>query len=440
MDPVLLSRIQFGLNAGFHFIFPPLTFGITLIILLLETMYLKNNDELCKTASSFMIKILGLIFTMGVATGIVLEFSFGTNWSAYSRVVGDIFGAPLAAEGVFSFFMESVFLGILVFGRNRVSRRVFWLSAFLVFFASHLSGLWIIIANSWMQTPAGYALEGGRAVLVNFFDAALNPSTVIRYVHVVLAAWITGSLMVAGICSWYILKKRHLPTVKKLFNASAAVFFIAVLLQLGSGHAHAVQVAKLQPEKIAAFEALWQTQAGAPISLFGIPDEREQKTRFEVSIPRLLSLLIYMNPEAEVQGLDAFKPEDRPPVLLPYLSYHVMIGLGFLFAVMALIGILLAAFRKLFSARWYHLILLCISPLPLLANEGGWIAAEVGRQPWAVYKVLRTADAASASVPAWQILFTIIMFSIIYALIFIIFLKILFSIIKKGPDSPQGAY
>ena len=440
MDPVLLSRIQFGLNAGFHFIFPPLTFGITLIILILETIYLIKNDEIAKAASSFMIKILGLIFTMGVATGIVLEFSFGTNWSAYSRVVGDIFGAPLAAEGVFSFFMESVFLGILVFGRSRVSKRVFWLSAFLVFFASHLSGLWIIIANSWMQTPAGYALEGGRAMLVNFFEAAFNPSTVVRYVHVVLAAWITGSLMTAGICSWYIIKSRHVLPARLLFSVAVALFFASALLQLGSGHGHAVQVANLQPEKTAAFEALWKTQKGAPISLFGIPDERNQKTLFEISIPKLLSLLIHMNPDAEVKGFDAFRHEDRPPVLLPYLSYHVMIGLGFMFVGMALLGICLALCKQLFAAKWYHRILLCISPLPLLANEGGWIAAEVGRQPWAVYKVLRTAEAASSSVPAWQILFTIIMFSIIYALIFAVFLKILLGMIQKGPEYSQGSY
>jgi cytochrome d ubiquinol oxidase subunit I len=440
MDPVLLSRIQFGLNAGFHFIFPPLTFGITLIILILETIYLIKNDEIAKAASSFMIKILGLIFTMGVATGIVLEFSFGTNWSAYSRVVGDIFGAPLAAEGVFSFFMESVFLGILVFGRSRVSKRVFWLSALLVFFASHMSGLWIIIANSWMQTPAGYALEGGRAMLVNFFEAAFNPSTVVRYVHVVLAAWTTGSLMTAGICSWYIIKNRHVLPARLLFSVAVALFFASALLQLGSGHGHAVQVANLQPEKTAAFEALWKTQKGAPISLFGIPDERNQKTLFEISIPKLLSMLIHMNPDAEVKGFDAFRHEDRPPVLLPYLSYHVMIGLGFMFVGMALLGIGLALCKQLFAAKWYHRILLCISPLPLLANEGGWIAAEVGRQPWAVYKVLRTAEAASSSVPAWQILFTIIMFSIIYALIFAVFLKILLGIIQKGPEYSQGSY
>src|SRR3990172_3878846 len=224
MDPVMLSRIQFGLAAGFHFIFPPLTFGLTLIILIFETRYLIGDNDLYKKISTFLIKILGLIFAMGVATGIVLEFSFGTNWSNYSRMVGDIFGAPLAAEGIFAFFMESVFLGILIFGRNRVSKHVYLLSTFLVFFASHLSGLWIIIANSWMQTPAGYAIEGGRAVLKDFYAASLNPSTVVRFIHTVIGGWITGSLFTAGIGAWYILKNRDREAAGTLLKTGLWIF------------------------------------------------------------------------------------------------------------------------------------------------------------------------------------------------------------------------
>ena len=208
MDAVLLSRIQFAFTVGFHFLFPPLTLGLTLIILIFETMHLRRNQELYKKLTDFFVKILGLVFVIGTATGIVMEFSFGTNWSNYSRMVGDIFGAPLAAEGVFAFFLESVFIGILVFGRNRVSKKAYWTSAFLVFFGAHLSGLWIIIANSWMQTPAGFAIEGGRAVLKDFFAAALNHSTIIRYTHTMVAGWITGVFLVAGISAWYLLKKR----------------------------------------------------------------------------------------------------------------------------------------------------------------------------------------------------------------------------------------
>jgi len=338
MDVVLLSRIQFAVAAGFHFIFPPLTLGITLVIFVLETLYIRGGQALHKNISSFLIKLLGLIFVIGTATGIVLEFSFGTNWAPYSRLVGDIFGAPLAAEGIIAFFLESVFIGVLIFGRDRVSKRVYWLSALLVFIGSHLSGLWIIIANSWMQTPAGYVMEGGRAVLTDFMAAAFNDSTLIRFFHVVLAGWITGSLFLAGVSAWYLLKNRHQDFSRVLLKMSLVFFIATALVQFISGHSSSVQVAKTQPEKMAAFEALWDTMEGAPLALFGIPDERRQRTYLEISVPRLLSLLIHMDPNAKVTGLNDFPTDERPPVFLPYVSYHIMIGLGSLFALIAVLS------------------------------------------------------------------------------------------------------
>ena len=440
MDVVLLSRIQFAVAAGFHFIFPPLTFGVTLVILVLETLFLKSGEEIYKTISSFLIKILGLIFVVGVATGIVLEFSFGTNWAQYSRLVGDIFGAPLAAEGIFAFFLESVFLGVLLFGRNRVSRRVYWLSAFLVFFGSHLSGFWIIIANSWMQTPAGFVMEGGRAVLTDFYAAVFNPSTVIRYLHTMLAGWITGTLFLAGIAAWYLLNKRHEAVSRIIMKISLVIFIFSALAQFVSGHSSAVQVTRTQPEKMAAFEALWNTVDGAPLSLIGIPVESEQKTYLEISIPKLLSLLAYFDPNARVLGLNEFKPDERPPVLLPYMSYHVMIALGSLFALLAAVSALLLFRGTAYTSKWFLVSMIAAIPLPHLANEFGWIAAEVGRQPWAVYRVLRTADAVSVVVPAWQVLFSLIMFSLIYLLLFAVFVMILLKIIKKGPGAAAEGY
>ena len=434
MDAVLLSRIQFGLTAGFHFLFPPTTLGLTLIILILESAYLKSKQEIYKNISNFLIKILGVVFIMGVATGIVLEFAFGNNWSEYSRMVGDIFGAPLAAEGVLAFFLESVFLSILVFGRNKVSQKAYWLSAFLVFFASHLSGVWIIIANSWMQTPAGFKIEQGRAILTNFFQAAFNPSTIVRYLHTILGGWITGSLLVAGIAAWYILKKRHLERAKLIMKTALTIFIIASIVQLGSGHAHSVQVAKTQPEKMAAFEALWESQEGAPFSVFGIPNKKEQKTHLYIGIPKLLSLLIHFDPKAKVLGLNEFPKDEQPPVLLPFASYHIMILFGSLFIFMSFIGFYLLVKKKLWSSRWYLKLLIFAIPLPYLANEFGWIAAEVGRQPWAVYKVLKTTDAASVVVPAGQILFTLIAFTFIYLLLAKVGISILLKLIKKGPE------
>lgn len=434
MDAVFLSRVQFALTAGFHFIFPPLTFGLGLIILVYETLYIRTDKELYKNISKFIIKIFALIFAIGVATGIVLEFSFGTNWSSYSRMVGDIFGAPLAAEGVLSFFLESVFIGVLLFGRERVSKNFYWLSAFLVFFGSHLSGLWIIIANSWMQTPAGFVVEGGRAVLKDFFAAAVNYSTAQRYLHTIVGGWLSGALFMAGISSWYILKKRDLDYAKPILKVSLIIFIIASFLQFATGHYHAVQVAKTQPVKMAAFEGLWETETGAGLSVFGFPDAGAKKTYLDIRIPKLLSLMIDGSLNYRSQGLNDFPEDLHPPVFLTFQTYHVMIGLGALFALMSAAGILLLIRKKLYDTGWYLKILLFTIPLPLISNEMGWMAAEIGRQPWAVYNVLKTADAASVVVPAWQILATIIMFTLLYAVLFLFFIKFLTSLIKKGPE------
>ncbi|MCL1833884.1 MAG: cytochrome ubiquinol oxidase subunit I, partial [Leptospirales bacterium] len=407
MEAVFLSRIQFALTAGFHFIFPPLTFGLGLIILIYETLYIKTDKEIYKNISQFIIKILALVFAVGVATGIVLEFSFGTNWSSYSRMVGDIFGAPLAAEGVFAFFMESVFIGILLFARNKVSKKVYWLSAFLVFFASHLSGLWIIIANSWMQTPAGFAIvkggneiippvqglltapldqaaiEGGRAVLKDFFAAAINYSTGQRYIHTVVAGWVSGSLLIAGISSWYLLKRRETEYAKSMLKVSLIVFILTSFLQFGAGHMHAVQVAETQPIKMAAMEGLWETTEGAGLLLFGFPDEAKKTTHVDLRVPKLLSLLLYFNPNAKVQGLNDFPEELHPPLAITSHTYRIMIFLGSIFGLISVIGVFLLATKKIYETDWFLKVLLFAIPLPLITNEMGWMVAEVGRQPWA---------------------------------------------------------
>lgn len=439
MDAVLLARIQFAFAAGFHFIFPPTTLGLTFIILILESLYIKSKNEIYKKLSTFLIKILGIVFVIGAATGISLEFAFGTNWSEYSRAVGDVFGAPLAAEGIFAFFMESIFLGILVFGREKVSKGMYWLSAFLVFFGAHLSGLWIIIANSFMQTPAGYEIVEGRAVLTNFFEAAINHSTFIRYFHTLVGGWITGALFAAGISAYYLLKNKYGEYAKRLVKISLILFVFSGIIQLFLGHGHSVQVAKTQPEKMAAFEGLWETQQGAPLALFGIPDEEKEKTHAAIGIPGLLSYLIYFDSNAAVKGLKEFPKEERPPVFLSFAAYHIMIIIGMFFVLLAVIGAYLLLKNKVHTAKWFLIGLVFAIPLPHIANETGWIAAEVGRQPWAVYKVLKTADAASVVVPAWQILFTLPAFIIIYSLIFWIFLKLVLKIIRKGPEEVKAA-
>jgi len=438
MDAVLLARIQFAFTAGFHFLFPPTTLGLTLIILILETLALKTKRLIYETLSSYLVKILAVVFVMGVATGITLEFAFGTNWSRYSRLVGDVFGPPLAAEAILAFFLESIFLGILVFGRRRVSRGLTWLSSFLVFFGSHLSGLWILIANSWMQTPDGFKMEGGRAVLTDFFRAALNHSTVVRTLHTLAAGWITGSLVAAAIAAWLILKNRSPEASRLLLRTALAVFIIASLLQLGLGHLHSVQVAKTQPEKMAAYEALWQTRSSAPFTVFGIPDEKNQKIYLKLAVPGMLSWLIYFDPAAPVKGLNDFPAAERPPVFLPFMSYHLMILLGLAFIGLALAGLPLWLRKRAGPPRIYLRLLVLAVPLPYLANEVGWIGAEVGRQPWAVFRVLRTAEAASPVVPAGQIFFTLLLFLAVYALIAAVGLSAILKIVKKGPEPAQA--
>jgi cytochrome bd ubiquinol oxidase subunit I len=439
MDAVFLARLQFGLTAGFHFLFPPTTLGLSLLLVIIEGLYARTKNEVYKRLSVYLVRILGTVFVMGVATGIALEFAFGNNWAAYSRTVGDIFGAPLAAEVVFSFFLESVFLGILVFGRNRVSPKTYRLSAFLVFFGAHLSGLWIIIANSWMQTPAGFRMEGGRAVLDNFWQAAFNPSTVVRFVHTILGGWTTGALVAMAVAAWLLLKGRSAAAAAALMKTSLAVFAAAAILQLGSGHAHSMQVTKTQPAKMAAFEAQWETMDGAPFTLFGIPDEKNERTLLAVRIPKMLSMLVYLDPDGRVLGLNEFPKDERPPVFLPFVGYHLMILFGLLFILMGAAGAWLQARKKLATSRRYLKLLLFAVPLPYLANETGWIAAEVGRQPWAVYQVLRTSEAVSAVVPAGNILFSIILFGVLYALIGAAGLAVILRTIRGGPDGEAAA-
>ncbi|MCK5077554.1 MAG: cytochrome ubiquinol oxidase subunit I, partial [Calditrichia bacterium] len=317
---------------------------------------------------------------------------------------------------------------------NKVSKKMYWISTILVAFGSHLSGLWIIIANSFMQTPAGFEMVNGVAVMTNFFEAAINHSTLERYTHTIASAWLTGSLFSAGIGAWYLLKEKHVEIAKKIVHISLIVFIISGILQLFLGHAHAVQVAKTQPVKLAAFESQWETKNGASLSLFAIPDVENEKNYFEIGIPKLLSILVYFDPDAKVQGLKDFPKDERPPVFLVFAFYHIMIGLGTMFFFAAFLTIFMLWKGKVWSSKWFLKGLLFSIPLPHIATQTGWAAAEVGRQPWVVYNVLKTSDAVSKVVSAGEILFTLILLFATYSLIFYVFMRILLKIIKKGPE------
>jgi cytochrome d ubiquinol oxidase subunit I len=390
------------------------------------------------SAGKFFGKLLALTFAVGVATGIVMEFQFGMNWSEYSKFVGDIFGAPLAAEGVFAFFLESGFLGLYLFGRNRVSKGVHLFSALMVAFGATLSAFWIIVANSWQQTPAGYVLQNNRAELVSFYDAVFNDSTMLRYLHTVSACLISGAFFVAGISAYLLLRNKQTEVAKRSMRYAVIVGVIASILELYPfGHVHAQQVARTQPEKFAAIEGVYDTQAGAPLALFGFPVDRPPELKVRIEIPSLLSWMAYGDVNAPVKGLKDFPEEDRPPLWMTFVSFHNMVILGLYFILIMVIATYKLAKGTLWDSRKLLRILLWSIPLPLIACQFGWVAAEVGRQPWIVYRVLRTADALSPVVKAEEILFSLILFSSIYLLLGALYVFLVFREVKHGPE-PVG--
>ena len=436
MDPVLLARIQFGLTAAFHFLYPPVTIGLAWLIVYIGWRYLRTADPEYERMSAFWIKLFAMLFAVGVATGITMEFQFGTNWSTYSRFVGDIFGSPLAAEGVFAFFLESTFLGVLIFGRRRVSRGFYWFSSLMVAIGSTLSAFWIIVANSWQQTPTAYRIVGEgvfrRAELTNFLAAVFNPSTLPRYTHTVVASLLTGAFFMAGISAWYLLKGRHQEFARRSLQIGLVAAAVTSLLILATGHFHSVQVALTQPAKMAAFEGLFRTESGADLILWGFPDTANQTVRLKIALPGFLSFLIHFDPKATVAGLDQIARENWPPVELSFYPYHLMVLLGGWFILISWLGLLMGGRR--FTSRPYLWAVLLSLPLPWLSLELGWMAAELGRQPWAVYGLLRTQEAVSVVVPAGQVLATIILFVLIYSLLLALLIFLLTREIARGPE------
>ncbi len=435
MDAVVLSRIQFAFTVGYHFLFVPLSLGTSLFIVAAERRYRRTGLPGDRAAADFWIRLFTTTFAIGVATGLTLEFAFGTNWATYSRFVGDIFGAPLAAEALFSFFLESTFLGVLLFGRSRVSGRFYYVSTWLVALGAHLSALWIIIAGSWMHTPAGYEVIDGRAVITDVAAAFLNPSVLPRYFHTVLGTWVAGAFFVAGLSAWYLLKGRHVEFARRWLRVALVVGLGAALSMPVVGHWHAVQVAETQPAKMAAFEGIYSTGGNAGMALVGWVDTEAEEVRGLV-VPSLLSLLIGGSPDAEVVGLRDFAPADRPPVQLTFQTYHLMVSLGVYFVALMLLGLILWRRGTLDGHRVFQKVVVWSAPLPILAIQVGWAAAEVGRQPWIVYGELRTVDAVSAVVPASQVATSLALFGAVYALLFVAWLRIVISLVRRGPEEP----
>ncbi|MDR1790002.1 MAG: cytochrome ubiquinol oxidase subunit I [Opitutaceae bacterium] len=437
MDDVLwLSRLQFAFTVAFHYLYPPLSIGLGVILVLLEGLWLKTKNPLHRRLARFWTKVFALTFAIGVASGIVMEFEFGTNWAAYSRFVGDVFGSALAAEGIFAFFLESGFLALLLFGWDKVGPKTHFFSTCMVALGAHFSAVWIVVANSWQQTPAGFHIVGeglsARAEITDFWAMVFNPSSVTRLAHTLGGCWLAGAALVMSVGAWYLLKKRHGDFAAVSLKTGLAVALAASLLQVGTGHHSAKVVAAHQPAKLAAFEGLYETRTNAPLYLAGRTDPASRTTT-GIAVPGLLSRLVHGDAQAAVTGLDAFAPGDRPNAAVVFQTYHLMVAIGLLH-----LALLLAALVQLLRGRLaanrpllWGLVLAVL--LPQLANQLGWVSAEVGRQPWIVHNLLRTADGLSKVVSANAVLTSLILFTLLYALLFALFLYLLNEKIKSGP-------
>jgi cytochrome d ubiquinol oxidase subunit I len=438
MDVEILARLQFALTIMFHYIFPPLSIGLGLIMVIIEGLYLYTKEPEYRVMAQFWTKIFALTFAIGVATGIVMEFEFGTNWATYSRYVGDVFGSALAAEGVFAFFLESGFLAILLFGWSRVGRKLHYFSTVMVCLGAHFSAIWIVVANSWMQTPAGYHIVGeglsARAEIYDFWAMVFNPSSVDRLTHTVIGAWLAGAFLVISASAYYFLKKKHELFARKSMKIALSVALVALCLQAFSGHSSARGVAVNQPAKFAAFEGLYKTSSGVGLSLFGIPDGTTESVKYRVEVPKLLSFLTKDDSNATIIGLDQYPKADRPNVPFVFATYHLMVAMWALMLFSVLLAIFLLRKNTLQNSKIALGLLVSSAIFPQIANQAGWVTAEVGRYPWIVQNHLRISEGLSKSVVASQILGSIIMFSVLYIFLFVLFVYLMKQKFDHGPE------
>lgn len=415
MSVETLSRIQFATVAVFHFLFVPLTLGLSVLVAIMETVYARSGDETYLKMTRYWSKMFLINFAVGVVTGITLEFQFGMNWAEYSKFVGDIFGAPLAIEATVAFFLESTFIGVWMFSWKRLSRGAHAGLMWVVAFASTLSALWILLANGWMQKPRGYVLSGGRAQLTDFGALLWNPYAWIKFFHVIMASWTLGAFFIMGICAIHMLRGRSTEMVRKSFRIAAPVGLLASVLIIVAGDMSAVQVAKFQPSKLAAIEAQWKTESNAPFYMIELPDPRAGRNIVEaLPIPGYLSVLAYQDPNATIKGLNDISASERPPIMVSFLSFRVMVGLGFLLVLCAVLAMIFAWGKKLEAQKWLLWVMAIALILPYIASELGWLVAEIGRQPWIVYGLLKTTDAVSRSVTPGDVLGSLIAFLVVY--------------------------
>ncbi len=431
MDVVFLSRLQFAAATMFHFLFVPLTLGLSVMVAYMETKYVRTGDKTYLSMTKFWGKLFLINFALGVVTGITLEFQFGTNWSRYSAYVGDIFGSILAIEATTSFFLESVLIGVWIFGWKKLSPKAHATVMWLVALAGTGSAIWILLANGWMQHPVGYVLRNGRAELDSFLAVITNKFGILEFFHTVSAAYVLSAFFVMGVSAYHLLKKQNVEFFHRSFKIALIFGLVSSLFVAIIGDTHGVHVSEVQPAKLAAMESHWETTTRAPIHLFAIPDEENERNLIEIgSIPGLLSLLGFHDINAEVTGLRDIPKDERPPVLITFISFRVMVGLGTLFILLTLYGFFKR--KRLLESPNYLRVMLFAIPLPYIAIELGWVLAEVGRQPWIVYGLMRTSDAVSP-IAGSQVLFSLIGFVLVYGLLGAIGFYLIFTNAKKGP-------
>lgn len=446
MDIAILSRWQFAITTVYHFFFVPLTLGLSILVAIMETLYVVKKDETYKKMAKFWGKLFLINFAVGTVTGIVQEFQFGMNWSEYSRYVGDIFGAPLAIEGLLAFFLESTFLGIWIFGWDKLSKKLHAATIWLVAIGSNLSALWILIANSFMQHPVGYTITGGRALMTDFGALLTNPYVWSQFPHVFTSGLTTGAFFVLGISAWFLFRKQHVEVFKPSFKIAAIVGLIATLGVIGVGHAQTQYVIKVQPMKMAAAEALWKSEDPASLSIFTIMDEANQRSLVDLRLPYALSLLAYNSPQGEMKGMldlqSAYVKQYGegnyiPAANLAYLGFHVMVFAGFAMLGIAALLVLVNFRAKWQDKKWYAWVLRILPfaiALPYLANTFGWILTETGRQPWVVYGLLKTENAVSPILTPGLVLTSLIGFTLIYGALMVVDVFLLVKFAKAGPQ------
>ncbi|MCE5263420.1 MAG: cytochrome ubiquinol oxidase subunit I [Deltaproteobacteria bacterium] len=439
MDVLTLSRWQFAVTGMFHFIFVPLTLGLSILTAYFETRYVMTGDEAWLKMTRFWGRLFLINFALGIVTGITMEFQFGMNWAEYSRYVGDIFGAPLAIEATVAFFLESVFIGVWIFGWDKVSPKMHAAAIWLVAFATNLSALWILLANGWMQNPVGYHLVTSaagqvRAEMIDFAALLLNPYGWIKFFHTVTSGYAVAAFFVMGISAWHLLRKNELLFFKRSFRAAAIFGLVSCLLVAMTGDFHAVEIAKTQPAKLAAMESVWETQRGAPLIVLQIPDERNEGNLIAwLEIPKMISFLSFRDGNSEVRGLKSFPKELRPPVWPTFASFRLMAGLGMAMILVCLLGVYYSGKRDFEDHRLFLKLALISLPMPYIAGQLGWIVAEVGRQPWIVYGVLKTADAVSRAIGTAQVVLSLLGLTILYGGLAVIDGYLLIKYSRKGP-------